>query len=48
MKFSHIWIYEITKSIDKPNCVNKIGTSKSVDAAHVRTSVTSRPSHTII
>ena len=32
----HIWIYEMTKSLDKPNFVNGIGTFQSEDAAYSR------------
>ena len=38
----------MTKSIDKSNCVSKIGTSKSEDAMHQRTRVTRRTSYNII
>ena len=38
----------MTKSIDKPNGVNVIGTFRSEDAAHGRTSVSCGPSQSII
>ena len=37
----------MTKSIDKLNCVNTIGTFQSGDIAHIRTNVVCRPSETI-
>ena len=44
IKFCHIWMYEMTKSIDKPNCVNWMGTFWSEDFVHSRTSVRCSPS----
>ena len=38
----------MAKSIDKPKCTKRIGTSKSEDAAHGRTSVKCRPRKAII
>lgn len=34
IKFCHIWMSEMTKSIDKPNCVNWMGTFWSEDFVH--------------
>ena len=41
-------VYEKTKSIDKPNCVNEIGTFQNEDASHGRTSVRCRAIQNVI
>lgn len=48
IKIYHIWIYEMTKVIDRPNCVNWIGTFQCEDNTHYKTSFKCRPSQTVI
>lgn len=48
VRFCHIWTFEMTKAIDRPNCINEIGTFQSEDVTHSRASVRSRPSQAII
>ena len=48
IEFCHIWICEMSKSVDKPNCVNGIGTFQGDEDALHRTSVRSRPSQTTV
>ena len=47
-KFCNIWIYEITKKIDRLKSIIWIAAFQSKDAAYGRTSIRCRPSQTII